>query len=86
MLYLYTEYYTAGTIAALNLDFFDPITITTTQPAAVGTSTLSKTLQIFGVGMEITVNSWKVTFITLEPIIDGLILNYSLLDSGVLSY
>jgi hypothetical protein len=86
---LYTENYTAGTIAALNLDFFDPVTITTTQPAAVGTSTLSKTLQIFGVGMEITVNSWKVTFTTLEPIIDGLILNsslYAILGTSTLSY
>jgi hypothetical protein len=83
---LYTENYTAGTIAALNLDYFDPVTITTTQPAAVGTSTLSKTLQIFGVAMEIKLNSWKVTFITLEPIIDGFILNYSALGTGSFSY
>jgi hypothetical protein len=84
---LYTENYTAGVTAALDLDFFDPITITTTQPGTGGgTSTLSKTLQIFGVNMEIRVNSWKVTFTTLEPIIDGFILNYSALDTGVLSY
>ena len=85
---LYTENYTAGTIAALNLDYFDPVTITTTQPAAVGTSTLSKTLQVFGVAMEIKLNSWKVTFTTLEPIIDGFIVgtNYGVLGTNVLSY
>jgi len=86
---LYTENYTAGTVAALNLDYFDPVTITTTQPAAVGTSTLSKTLQVFGVAMEIKLNSWKVTFTTLEPIIDGFILNsslYGILGTNVLSY
>jgi hypothetical protein len=86
---LYTENYTAGTIAALNLDYFDPVTITTTQPAAVGTSTLSKTLQVFGVAMEIKLNSWKVTFTTLEPIIDGLILDsnlYAILGTSTLSY
>lgn len=86
---LYTDNYSAGTIAALDLDFFDPVTITTTQPAAVGTSTLTKTLQVFGVGMEITINSWKVTFTTLEAIIDGLILDstlYGVLDTNTLSY
>jgi hypothetical protein len=86
---LYTENYTAGTVAALDLDFFDPVTITTTQPAAIGTSTLTKTLQVFGVGMEINLNSWKVTLTTLEPIIDGLILDsaqYGILDTSVLSY
>ena len=87
---LYTENYTAGTVAALDLDFFDPVTITTTQPGAgATTSQLSKTLQVFGVAMEIKVNSWKVTLTTLEPIIDGLILDsslYGLLDTSVLSY
>jgi hypothetical protein len=83
---LYTENYTAGTIAALSLDYFDPVSITTTQPATVGTSTLSKTLQVFGVAMEIKVNSWKVTFTTLEPIIDGFILDYSALGTGTFSY
>ena len=67
---LYTDNYNAGIIAALDLDFFDPITITTNQP---GASTLTKTLQIFGVAMTITPNSWKTTFTTLEPIIDGLL-------------
>jgi len=83
---LYTDNYTAGTVAALGLDYFDPVTITTNQP---GGSTLTKTLQVFGVAQSITPNSWKTTLTTLEPIIDGFILNsslYGLLDSGVLSY
>jgi hypothetical protein len=80
---LYTENYDAGIAAALGLDYFDPITVTTTQP---GSSSLTKTLQIFGVAMNINPNRWRVTFTTLEPIIDGFILDYSALDSGVLSY
>jgi hypothetical protein len=83
---LYTDNYTAGTVAALGLDYFDPVTITTNQP---GGSTLTKTLQVFGVTQSITPNSWKTTLTTLEPIIDGFILDsnlYGLLDSGVLAY
>jgi len=83
---LYTDNYNLGIIAALDLDFFDPITITTNQP---GASTLTKTLQIFGVAMSITPNKWRVNFTTLESIIDAFILDdaiYGLLDTGVLSY
>jgi hypothetical protein len=80
---LYTPNYDTGVVAALDLDFFDPITVLTTQP---GGSTIEKTLQIFGVKMNITPNSWKTTFTTLEPVIDGFILGYSELGSGVLSY
>jgi len=83
---LYTTDYNAGIIAALDLDFFDPITVITTQP---GGSTLDKTLQIFGVGMNITPNSWKTVFTTLEPIIDGFIIgnvDYGVLGQNVLSY
>ena len=83
---LYTASYNSGIVAGLSLDFFDPITVTTTQP---GSSTLTKTLQIFGVAMTITPNQWRVTFTTLEPIIDAFILDdaiYGILDTGVLSY
>ena len=83
---LYTNNYNTGIIAALNLDFFDPIKVITTNP---GGSTLEKTLQIFGVRMNITPNSWKTTFTTLEPVIDAFILNdtiYGTLDYNVLSY
>jgi len=83
---LYTPNYDTGVVAALNLDFFNPITIKTTQP---GGSLLQKTLQIFGVRMNITPNSWKTTFTTLEPVIDGFIIgnvDYGILDTSVLSY
>ena len=83
---LYTPSYNSGIVAALDLDFFDPITVKTTQP---GGSILEKTLQIFGVRMNITPNSWKTTFTTLEPVIDAFILNnsiYGTLDYNVLSY
>jgi len=83
---LYTNNYNAGIIAALELDFFDPIRIVTTQP---GGSTLDNTLQIFGVATTITPNSFRVFFTTLEPVIDALILNnniYGTLDYNVLSY
>lgn len=83
---LYTNNYNSGIIAALDLDFFDPIKVITTQP---GGSLLEKTLQIFGVRMNITPNSWKTTFTTLEPVIDAFILNdtiYGTLDYNVLSY
>ena len=83
---LYTENYNTGIIAALDLEFFDPIKVITTQP---GGSTIEKTLQIFGTRNSITPNSWKTTFTTLEPVIDAFILNdtiYGTLDYNVLSY
>ena len=83
---LYTNDYNDGIIAALNLDFFDPVEITTNQP---GGSTLSQTLQVFGVQHKVTPNSWKTSFTTLEPIIDGFILDstlYGVLDTSVLAY
>lgn len=86
---LYTNNYDAGIVAALGLDFFDPVTITTTQPAVSGTSSLTKTLQVFGVAHSITPNSWKTQFTTLEPIIDGFIIGsslYGILGTNVLSY
>jgi hypothetical protein len=83
---LYTDNYSTGIVAALELDYFDPVTITTNQP---GTSTLTKTLQVFGVKHTITPNSHKVVFTTLEPIIDGFIIGSTtsgVLDTNVLSY
>jgi hypothetical protein len=82
---LYTPNYTDGIIAALNLDFFDPITVTTSQP---GGSTITKNQQIFGTNQKITPTSFVTTFTTLEPIIDGFILNtnYGRLDVNVFSY
>ena len=83
---LYREDYAAGILAAMELDFFDNVTISTTQP---GASTLTKTLQVFGVAYAITPNSFKVTFTTLEPILDSFIIGsslYGILDTSVLSY
>jgi hypothetical protein len=83
---LYTANYDLGIKAALGLDYFDPVTITTTQP---GSSAITKTEQVFGVAHQITPNSWKTTFTTLEPLIDSFILNstsFGILDTSVLSY
>jgi len=83
---LFTPNYNTGILAALTLDFFDPVEITTNQP---GGSILNQTLQVFGVSHRVTPNSWKTTFTTLEPIIDGFILNsslYGVLDTSVLAY
>ena len=83
---LYTANYDAGITAALDLDFFDPITVTTTQP---GSSTLTKTLQVFGVSHDIKPSAWKTTLTTLEPIIDSFILDsslYGVLGTSTLSY
>ena len=83
---LYTNNYATGIVAALNLDFFDPVTITTNQP---GSSTLSKTLQVFGVSHTVTPDKWRTVLTTLEPIIDGFVIGSSLsgvLDQNVLSY
>ena len=83
---LMTPSYGSGVIAALNLDYFDPVTITNTTDSG---STITKTLQVQGVAHDITPNSWITTFATMEPIIDGFILDstlYGILDTSVLSY
>jgi hypothetical protein len=82
---LYTPNYDAGITAALDLDFFDPITVITTQP---GGSTLEKTLQIFGVSNRITPNSFITVFTTLEAVIDGFIIgtDYGRIGINSLSY
>lgn len=83
---LTTPNYAAGITAGLSLDYFAPISIKQKQPNG---TTLQKTFQIFGVAHEITPNNWRTTFTTLEPIIDGYILNnssYGVLGTNVLSY
>ena len=83
---LFQDNYTAGTIAALELDYFDPIDVTTTQP---NSTTLSKTVQVFNINHQIRPDSWKVRYGTAEPIIDGFILDSiisGILDTSVLSY
>ncbi len=83
---LLTPNYDAGVTAALTLDFFSPVQITNIQP---GGSTITKTLQVFGVTHDITPNSWFTTFTTSEPLIDGFILGSSvagILGDDVLAY
>jgi len=83
---LQQDNYTAGTIAGLDLDYFDPITITTAQP---NSTTLTKTVQVFNITHQIRPDSWKVKFGTAEPIIDGFIVGstlFGILGTSVLSY
>lgn len=83
---LQQDNYTAGTIAALTIDFFTPVSVTTTQP---NSTTLSKTEQVFNIAHQITPSSWKVKYGTAEPIIDGFILDsalYGILDTSTFSY
>lgn len=83
---LHTPNYDAGITAALALDFFSPVTITTAQP---GSTSLSKTEQIFAISHAITPQTWQATFTTMEPVIDAFILDSTLsgiLDTSVLSY
>ena len=83
---LYTENYDLGIKAALGLDFFSPITIQTSQP---GSTSITKTEQIFGISHSITPGSWRVNWVTMEPIIDAFILNstsFGVLNTSVLSY
>jgi hypothetical protein len=83
---LQQDSYTAGTIAALTIDFFTPVSVTTTQP---NSTTLSKTEQVFNIAHQITPSSWKVKLGTAEPIIDGFILDSivsGILDTSSFSY
>ena len=83
---LTTANYATGVTAALTLDYFDPVTIKQAQP---GGNTLQKTFQVFGVAHDVRPGQWKTTFTTLEPIIDGFILDngqYGVLGEDVLSY
>jgi len=83
---LQQDNYTDGTIAALALDYFSPVKVTTSQP---NNTQLSKTEQVFNIQHQIKPDSWKVKFGTAEPIIDGFIIGstlYGILGTSVLSY
>ena len=83
---LNTANYTAGTIAALSLDFFDTIRV---KNVGQDGTIIDKTLQCMGVAHEITPATWNTTFVTSEPIIDGFILDsvlYAILDTSVITY
>jgi hypothetical protein len=83
---LNTPNYSAGVSAALNLDFFDTLSIL--NVAQDGT-TIQKTLQCMGIQHEITPNSWNTTFTTSEPIVDGFIIGsslYGIIGTSVMTY
>lgn len=71
---LTTPNYAAGIQAALGLDFLDPVTISNDQP---GGSTITRTLQVFGIQHQITPKSWLTTFITSDFILEGFIIGNS---------
>jgi hypothetical protein len=68
------------------LDYFDNVKITNVQPDG---STITKTLQVQGLAWDITPNSMKCTVTTLEPIVEGFILNsptYGIIGQSILGY
>ena len=71
---LTTPNYAAGIQAALGLDFLSAVQISNEQP---GGSTITKTLQIFGVQHQITPQSWRTTFTTSSPILTGFVIGNS---------
>lgn len=71
---LTTPNYATGIQAALGLDFLSAVQISNEQP---GGSTITKTLQIFGVQHQITPQSWLTTFTTSNPILTGFIIDNS---------
>lgn len=83
---LTTPSYSAGIVAALDFDYFSNV-----QFYNVGQdgTIIDKTLQVVGIGHEITPNSWKTTFILSEPLVDAFILNnaqYGIIGTSVLTY
>jgi hypothetical protein len=74
------------TATMLALDYFSNLKITNVQPDG---STIVKTLQAQGLDWNITPNSMKVTVTTLEPIVEGFILDSSIsgiIDTNILAY
>ena len=83
---LNTASYTAGTTAALTLDFFDTIRV---KNVGQDGTVIDKTLQCMGVTHEITPGTWNTTFVTSEPIIDSFIIDsslYGIIGTSVMTY
>ena len=83
---LNTESYTAGTTAALTLDFFDTMRV---KNVGQDGTIIDKTLQCMGVTHEITPGTWNTTFVTSEPIIDSFIIGsslYGIIGTSVMTY
>lgn len=85
---LTTPNYSAGITAALSLDYFDTVKIVNVNQQGTG-STITKTLQLMGIAMDITPQKFTVTFTTSEPINDAFILDsslYGILDTSTIAY
>jgi hypothetical protein len=70
----------------IGLDYFQNVEITNDQP---GGSTIVKTLQVQGLAWDITPNSMKCTVTTLEPIVEGFILDSvtsGIIGTSILGY
>jgi hypothetical protein len=81
---LYDSNVPADTI--LNMDYFTNVLISNIQPDG---TTITKNLQIQGVSWDISPNRFMAIFTTLEPLVDGFILDnstYGQLDDDILSY
>lgn len=73
----------ARIVAALDLDYLSNIRVVRTAPGGP----IDKTLLIHGVTHDITANRWITTFQTVEPVVDGFVLNssyYGVLGTNVL--
>jgi len=83
---LTTPSYTAGITAALTLDYFNTVAITSNAQAS---TSITKTLQIMGNQYDITPTTFVATFTTSEPIADAFILDstlYGVLDTSFVTY
>jgi hypothetical protein len=70
----------------IGLDYFDNVRIQNVQPDG---STIVKTLQVQGLAWDITPNSMKCTVTTLEPIVEGFILDSvtsGIIGTSILGY
>jgi hypothetical protein len=83
---LNTDDYSAGTTAALTIDFFDTIRV---KNVGQDGTVIDKTLQCMGVSHEVTPNTWTTSFVTSEPIIDSFIIGsslYGIIGTSVMTY
>lgn len=77
---------TVPTATILGMDYFTNVKITNVQPDS---STIIKNLQIQGVAWDITADSMKASFTTLERITDGFIVGsstYGVLGQDIIAY
>ena len=70
----------------IGLDYFDNVEVNNVQP---GGSAILKYLQVQGLAWDITPNSMKCTITTLEPIVEGFILDsvtYGIIGQSIMGY